>query len=106
LNDVWDQLFPVECHRRANLMIERIDLVHVGEVQGIKVKWRDPARGATRCGGSHHPGERVAHSASNRPWAVFCGRAALDRHRYRSCQPQPTASNPAPVKEMDWRTLA
>ena len=40
LNDVWDQLFPVERHRIANLMIERIDLVHIGEVQGIKVKWR------------------------------------------------------------------
>ena len=34
LNDVWDQLFPVERHRIANLMIERIDLVHIGEVQG------------------------------------------------------------------------
>jgi DNA invertase Pin-like site-specific DNA recombinase len=41
LNDVWDQLFPVERHRIANLMIERIDLIHVGEVQGIKVKWRE-----------------------------------------------------------------
>jgi len=41
LNDVWDQLFPVERHRIANLMIERIDLVQVGEVQGIKVKWRE-----------------------------------------------------------------
>jgi site-specific DNA recombinase len=41
LNDVWDRLFPVERHRIANLMIERIDLVHVGEVQGIKVKWRE-----------------------------------------------------------------
>jgi len=41
LNNVWDQLFPVERHRIANLMIERIDLVHVGEVQGIKVKWRE-----------------------------------------------------------------
>jgi hypothetical protein len=41
LNDVWDQLFPVERHRIANLMIERIDLVHVGEVQRIKVKWRE-----------------------------------------------------------------
>ncbi len=41
LNDVWDQLFPVERHRIANLMIERIDLVHLGEVQGIKVKWRE-----------------------------------------------------------------
>ena len=41
LNDIWDQLFPVERHRIANLMIERIDLVHVGEVQGIKVKWRE-----------------------------------------------------------------
>jgi hypothetical protein len=28
-------------HRIANLMIERIDLVHAGEVQGIKVKWRE-----------------------------------------------------------------
>jgi hypothetical protein len=41
LNNVWDQLFPVERHRIANLMIERIDLVHVGEVQGIKVKWQE-----------------------------------------------------------------
>ena len=41
LNDVWDQLFPVERHRIANLMIERIDLIDVGEVQGIKVKWRE-----------------------------------------------------------------
>lgn len=41
LNDVWDQLFPVERHRIANLMIERVDLVHVGEVQGIKVRWRE-----------------------------------------------------------------
>ena len=31
----------VEQPRIANLMIERIDLVHVGEVQGIKVKWRE-----------------------------------------------------------------
>ena len=42
LNDVWDQLFPVERHPIANLMIERIDLVHAGERQGIKkVKWRE-----------------------------------------------------------------
>ena len=41
LNDVWDHLFPVERHRIVNLMIERIDLVHIGEVQGIKVKWRE-----------------------------------------------------------------
>jgi hypothetical protein len=41
LNDVWVQLFPVERHRIANPMIERIDLVHAGEVQGIKVKWRE-----------------------------------------------------------------
>ncbi len=41
LNNVWDQLFPVERHRIANLMIERIDLVHIGEVQGIKVKWHE-----------------------------------------------------------------
>ncbi|QKE40409.1 MAG: recombinase family protein [Ferrovum myxofaciens] len=41
INRVWDQLFPVERHRIANLMIERIDLVRAGEVQGIKVKWRE-----------------------------------------------------------------
>jgi len=41
LGDVWDQLFPVERHRIANLMIERIDLVHAGELQGIKVRWRE-----------------------------------------------------------------
>jgi hypothetical protein len=41
LNDVWDQLFPVERHRIANLMIEQVDLVHAGEVQGIKVTWRE-----------------------------------------------------------------
>ena len=41
LNDIWDQLFPVERHRIANLMIERIDLVHSDAVQGIKVKWRE-----------------------------------------------------------------
>ncbi len=41
LNEVWAQLFPVERHRIANLMIERVDLVHVGEVQGIKVRWRE-----------------------------------------------------------------
>ena len=36
----------------------------------------------------------------------FCGRSALGRHRYRSCQPQPTASKPAPAKEMASKTLA
>jgi DNA invertase Pin-like site-specific DNA recombinase len=41
LNDVWDQLFPVEKHRIANLMIERIDLIHTDEMQGIRVKWRE-----------------------------------------------------------------
>ncbi|WP_147652728.1 recombinase family protein [Vulcaniibacterium gelatinicum] len=41
LNDVWDQLFPVEQHRIVNLMIERIDLVHTDEMQGIRVKWRE-----------------------------------------------------------------
>lgn len=41
LDDVWDHLFPVERHRIVNLMIERIDLVHAGELQGIKVKWRE-----------------------------------------------------------------
>ena len=30
----------------------------------------------------------------------------LSRHRYRSCQPQPTASKPAPAKEVASRTLA
>ncbi len=37
LHDIWDQLFPVERHRIANLMIERIDLVS----GGLKVKWRE-----------------------------------------------------------------
>ena len=32
---------PVITHRIANLMIERIDLVHTDEMQGIKVKWRE-----------------------------------------------------------------
>lgn len=41
LNDVWDQLFPVERHRVANLMIERVDLIHTDEMQGIRVKWRE-----------------------------------------------------------------
>ncbi|MBW8067186.1 MAG: recombinase family protein [Ferrovum sp.] len=41
IDKVWDQLFSVERHRIANLMIERIDLVRAGEVQGIKVKWRE-----------------------------------------------------------------
>jgi hypothetical protein len=41
LNDVWDQLFPAEQHRIANLMIERIDLVHTEEMQGVRVKWRE-----------------------------------------------------------------
>jgi hypothetical protein len=41
LNDVWDRLFPVERHRIANLMIERIDIVQAGEVQGLKVTWRE-----------------------------------------------------------------
>jgi DNA invertase Pin-like site-specific DNA recombinase len=41
LNKVWDQLFAVERHRIANLMIERVDIVHIGEMQGIKVKWRE-----------------------------------------------------------------
>ncbi len=38
--------------------------------------------------------------------ALFCGPSTLGRHRYRSCQPQPTASKPAPAKEMASRTLA
>jgi hypothetical protein len=41
LANIWNQLFPVERHRIANLMIERIDIVHVGEFQRIKVKWRE-----------------------------------------------------------------
>ena len=41
LNDVWDRLFPVERHRIANLMIERIDIVQAGEIQGLKVTWRE-----------------------------------------------------------------
>jgi len=30
LSDVWEQLYPVERHRIANLMIERVDLVAGG----------------------------------------------------------------------------
>ena len=41
LNDIWDQLFPVERHRLANLMIERVDIIHAGSVQGIKMAWRE-----------------------------------------------------------------
>ena len=41
LNKVWDQLFLVERHRITKLMIERVDIVHIGEMQGLKVKWRD-----------------------------------------------------------------
>ncbi len=41
LSDIWDQLFPAERHRLVNLMIERIDLVHDGEIHGFNVKWRE-----------------------------------------------------------------
>lgn len=37
LNDVWEQLYPVERHRITNLMIERVDLVP----GGLKVRWRE-----------------------------------------------------------------
>ena len=37
---------------------------------------------------------------------LFCGLSTLGRHRYRSCQPQPTASKPASAKEVASRTLA
>jgi len=37
LGNVWERLFPVEQHRIANLMIERVDLVP----GGLKVKWRE-----------------------------------------------------------------
>lgn len=37
LGDVWEQLYPTECHRIVNLMIERVDLV----TGGLKVKWRE-----------------------------------------------------------------
>lgn len=46
LNDVCDQLLPVERHRIANLMIDRIVLVHIGKVRGIKVTWRELGRDA------------------------------------------------------------
>lgn len=39
LSDVWEQLFPLERHRIAHLMIERIDLVEEGPLQGLKIKW-------------------------------------------------------------------
>jgi hypothetical protein len=41
LNDVWEQLFTVERHRIANLMIERADLVCDGELKGVRVRWRE-----------------------------------------------------------------
>lgn len=41
LNDIWDQLFALERHRIANLMIERVDLVQTPEAQGIRVTWRE-----------------------------------------------------------------
>lgn len=41
MDNVWDQLFAAEQHRIANLMIERIDLVHTDEMQGVRVKWRE-----------------------------------------------------------------
>jgi hypothetical protein len=40
IDAIWDRLFAVERHRIANLMIERIDLVGMGEVQGIRIRWR------------------------------------------------------------------
>jgi hypothetical protein len=44
LNDVRDQLlFPVERHRIANLMIERIDLVQAREMLRIRAKRRGAA---------------------------------------------------------------
>lgn len=41
INDVWDQLFLAEQHRIVQLMIERIEIVHNANEQGIKVKWRE-----------------------------------------------------------------
>ena len=40
LVDVWEQLFPAEQCRIVNLLIERIDVVHDGAVQGLRVRWR------------------------------------------------------------------
>ncbi len=37
LGDVWEKLYPVEQHRIATLMIERVDLVS----GGLKIKWRE-----------------------------------------------------------------
>ena len=39
LSDLWEQLFPVEQHRIANLMIQRVDLVDAEGVRGIRVIW-------------------------------------------------------------------
>jgi DNA invertase Pin-like site-specific DNA recombinase len=41
LDDVWDRLFPIERNRIASLMIERIDVVQTGQMQGVKVRWRE-----------------------------------------------------------------
>ena len=40
------------------------------------------------------------------PGGFFCACSVLGRHRYRSCQPQLTASKPALAKEVGSRTLA
>jgi hypothetical protein len=41
LNGVWDQLFPVERHRIAALMVERVDLVDGDTGQGMLIRWRE-----------------------------------------------------------------
>jgi hypothetical protein len=37
LGEAWAHMFPLACHRIANLMVERIDLVS----GGLKIQWRE-----------------------------------------------------------------
>ncbi|MFW8566175.1 recombinase family protein [Orrella sp. 11846] len=41
LERMWDHLYPAEQHRLVNLMIERVDLVDDGRVQGVEISWRE-----------------------------------------------------------------
>jgi hypothetical protein len=37
LGDIWEQLYPNEQHRIAQLMIERVELVP----EGLRIRWRE-----------------------------------------------------------------
>ena len=84
--------------RRRQTQRRREQLVHPVRHDLPRIPTPRPRQPLTRA-----PSSRF-HTNRHRP--VFCGRLALGRHRYRSCQPQPTASKPLPAKEMVSRTLA